>query len=333
MIKFSVIVPTYKVERYLPHCIESIINQTYPQLEIILVNDGSPDRCLEIMEDYARQDERIIVVSQENGGLSAARNAGLRIATGDYVAFVDSDDWIEKNMFSELAIHLGSVNPDFTCFRFQYDNEQSGSHFLYGNPYPMSEMEVQNVIIEDTKRVRHIPTSAWSKVYSRSFLTKYSLQFEPGIVNEDTLFSIQVACRAHKVTFLNKLFYHTIEREGSISRSSQERLFLDMHTALLKAKEYMVSLDCFERFQYLYEARYLKSMLYNLLQAAQRLSYKEFVNVRNICLCRTLYKEYDRYSIHANLPLKHRVMLAVAKSAPLFYALVKGLNVVGWKMH
>ena len=333
MIKFSVIVPTHKVERYLPHCIESIINQTYPQLEIILVNDGSPDRCLEIMEDYARQDERIIVVSQENGGLSAARNAGLRIATGDYVAFVDSDDWIEANMFSELAMHFGHANPDFTCFRIQYDNEQSGAHFLYGSPYPMSELEGQNLIIEDTLRVRHIPTSAWSKVYSRSFLTKYSLQFEPGIVNEDTLFSIQVACRAHKVTFLNKLFYHTIEREGSISRSSQERLFLDMHTALLKAKEYMLDLGYFNRFQHLYEARYLKSMLYNLLQAAQRLSYKEFVNVRNICLSRTLYKEYDRYSIRAYLPLKHRMMLMTAKSALLFYVLVKSLNIADWKMH
>ena len=106
MIKFSVIVPAYKVEHYLPRCIESIINQTYPELEIILVDDGSPDRCLEIMKHYAKQDGRIVVVTQENGGLSVARNAGLKIATGDYVSFVDSDDWIEANMFSELAIHL-----------------------------------------------------------------------------------------------------------------------------------------------------------------------------------------------------------------------------------
>lgn len=333
MIKFSVIVPAYKVEHYLPRCIESIINQTYPELEIILVDDGSPDRCLEIMKHYAKQDGRIVVVTQENGGLSAARNAGLKIATGDYVSFVDSDDWIEANMFSELAIHLANNHPDFTCFRIQYDNEQLGTHFLYGTPYPKSELGGQSLILENTLIVQNIPTSAWSKIYDRLFLARYNLQFEPGIVNEDTLFSIQVACRANKVTFLDKLFYHTIEREGSISRSSQERLFLDMHTALLKAKEYMVETGYFEHFQHLYEARYLKSMLYNLLQAAQRLSYKEFVKVRNICLDRTSYNEYNHCSIRKNLSLKHQIMIMVNQSAVLFYSLVKALNKTGWKMH
>ena len=333
MIKFSVIVPIYNVERYLPKCIESIIHQTYPCLEIILVDDGSPDNCLEIMERYAKQDERITVVSQENGGLSAARNAGLRIATGDYISFVDSDDWIEENMFSELSVHLAQMKPDYTCFRIQYDNDRSGTHFVYGKPYPILKIEGVDLILEDTLKVQNIPTSAWSKVYNRDFLSRFALRFEPGIVNEDTLFSIQVACRAQKVTFLNGLFYHTIEREGSISRSSQERLFLDMHTALLKAKEYMREIGYFERFQYLYEARYLKSMLYNLLQAAQRLSYKEFRRVRNICINNTLYKEYNCYDIRKCLPLKHQVLLMVSKSTLLFFSFVRFLNKVGWRMH
>lgn len=333
MIKFSVIVPIYNVERYLPKCIESIIHQTYSCLEIILVDDGSPDNCLEIMQRYAKQDERIVVVSQENGGLSAARNAGLRIATGDYVSFVDSDDWIEENMFSELAVHLAQSKPDYTCFRIQYDNELSETRFVYGKPYLILEMKGVDLILEDTLKVRNIPTSAWSKVYSRDFLLRFALRFEPGIVNEDTLFSIQVACRAQKVTFLNGLFYHTIEREGSISRSSQERLFLDMHTALLKAKEYMQEIGCFERFRHLYEARYLKSMLYNLLQAAQRLSYAEFRKIRNICMDRTFYKKFNCFGIRKCLPLRHQVMLMVSKSALLFFSFVKFLNKIGWKMH
>lgn len=127
MIRFSVIVPAYRVEQYLSKCIESIIRQTYLNLEIILVNDGSPDGCLQIMEYYAAKDKRIRVISQTNMGLSEARNAGLKIATGDYVAFVDSDDWIEKEMFEVLAAHLDSKPSDYTCFRLQFDNEKTGT--------------------------------------------------------------------------------------------------------------------------------------------------------------------------------------------------------------
>ena len=93
----SVIIPVYKVQDYLPKCIESVLQQTYHNLEIILVDDGSPDKCGKICDSYARKDERIRVVHKTNGGLASARNAGLECATGDYVCFIDSDDWITKN--------------------------------------------------------------------------------------------------------------------------------------------------------------------------------------------------------------------------------------------
>ena len=333
MPKISVIVPVYNSEKYLPRCLDSIVNQTLEDIEIICVDDGSTDNSSKILQQYAARDKRIKFISQENQGLSITRNNGMALARGQYLSFTDSDDWIEENMFSELAVHLAQSKPDYTCFRIQYDNELSETRFVYGKPYLILEMKGVDLILEDTLKVRNIPTSAWSKVYSRDFLLRFALRFEPGIVNEDTLFSIQVACRAQKVTFLNGLFYHTIEREGSISRSSQERLFLDMHTALLKAKEYMQEIGCFERFRHLYEARYLKSMLYNLLQAAQRLSYAEFRKIRNICMDRTFYKKFNCFGIRKCLPLRHQVMLMVSKSALLFFSFVKFLNKIGWKMH
>lgn len=333
MIKFSVIVPAYNVERYLPKCIENIINQTYSDLEIILVNDGSPDGCLEIMQRYAKQDKRIVVVSQENGGLSAARNAGLRVATGDYVSFIDSDDWVEPDMFSVLAAHLSAASPDYACFRLRFDNEKTGKSTVYGTPYPIEELVGREAILEDTLKVRHIPTSACSKVYNRTFLSDNNLFFELGIVNEDTLFSIQAACCANKVTFVNRVLYHTIERDGSISRASYERLCKHMVIALDKVKEYMVDKGLFEKFEALYKARYLKSILYNLLQMAQRLPYKEYRRIWGWNMDNSQYGEYNRKAIRAFLPLKHRLMLVIATFPLLCFVVVRLANRFSLRMH
>ena len=102
MNKISVVVPIYNVERYLKRCIDSIINQTYDNLEIILVNDGSKDSCLNICNEYKKKDERVIVIDQPNAGLSGARNSGIEIATGEYISFIDSDDYIHKDFYKEM---------------------------------------------------------------------------------------------------------------------------------------------------------------------------------------------------------------------------------------
>ena len=109
----SVIVPVYKVEPYLRRCVDSILDQTYSDFELILVDDGSPDNCPDICDDYARQDSRVKVIHKENGGLSDARNAGLRIAAGAYVSFVDSDDFIRKDMYEVMLAELICADADF----------------------------------------------------------------------------------------------------------------------------------------------------------------------------------------------------------------------------
>ena len=112
--KISVIVPVYKVEKYLDKCVESIVNQTYKNLEIILVDDGSPDNCPAMCDEWAEKDERIRVIHKENGGLADARNAGMDIATGDYIGFVDSDDWIEPNMYEVLLKNALKYDADIS---------------------------------------------------------------------------------------------------------------------------------------------------------------------------------------------------------------------------
>lgn len=121
----SVIVPVYKVERYIHQCIVSILNQTYQDLEILLIDDGSPDKCGEICKEYAKKDSRIKVFHTENHGLSAARNVGLQIAKGEYIGFVDSDDWIEPDMFEILLRRLEETGADISvCEIWREDVEE-----------------------------------------------------------------------------------------------------------------------------------------------------------------------------------------------------------------
>ncbi len=128
----SVIIPVYKVEEYLPLCIESVIHQTYNELEIILVDDGSPDKCGDICDRYAALDSRVKVVHKENGGISSARNAGLEIATGEYVAFVDSDDWLSLNMLEQLYNAISSKGGDCAVCGMKDEYSSSNLDFCEG---------------------------------------------------------------------------------------------------------------------------------------------------------------------------------------------------------
>ena len=123
MKKISVIIPIYNVEDYLPQCLDSVIHQTHENLEIILVNDGSTDSCTKICDEYAAKDNRIKIINQENGGLSVARNTGIRTATGDYIAFIDSDDWIVPNFCEILLITALENNAEMVeCGFTKFEN-------------------------------------------------------------------------------------------------------------------------------------------------------------------------------------------------------------------
>ena len=115
----SVIVPIYNVEEYLEKCLDSIINQTYKNLEIILVDDGSPDKCPQICDEYAKKDDRIVVIHKENGGVSSARNLGLDIAKGEFITFVDSDDWIDETMYEKMMLKQAEENLDLVFTRYK----------------------------------------------------------------------------------------------------------------------------------------------------------------------------------------------------------------------
>ena len=330
--KVSVIVPIYNVEAYLSACLESIIGQTLKDIEIILVNDGSTDNSLSIAEEFARQDERVRLVSQINSGQAKARNVGLNLAQGDYVVFVDSDDWIEPNMLEVLYQNVMETGSDFVQCRFQFDNPYTGRQVVYGHKYEHAVL-YKNDILADALLVKNIQVAPWGKMYSRNFLQNNHLRFEEGIVNEDTLFSIEISCCAQKVSFVNDVLCHTIERKGSTSRASYERLCKHMVIALNKAKEYMQGKGVFEEFEAIYKARYLKSILYNLLQMAQRLPYKEYRRIWQWNMENSQYKEYNQRKFRMLLPLVHRAMINMSCFPLVCFVVVRLGNLLSIRMH
>jgi glycosyltransferase involved in cell wall biosynthesis len=220
--KVSVVVPIYKVEKYLNRCIDSILKQTYKSIEVILVNDGSPDRCGSIAEEYAAADPRIKVIHKENGGLSDARNAGMEHVTGQYTMFVDSDDWLAASAIEML------IN---TCKRYKADIVQSAFYYAYedhllfdhkqyspkGTPVILNR---ESLMLELVKNER-VKNFAWGKLYKTSIL--HGIPFKKDVLFEDVFWAHHVMDRVKKFILINQPLYFYLQRSDSIVASYTPR--------------------------------------------------------------------------------------------------------------
>ena len=228
-VKVSVIVPVYNVEKYLKDCLNSVTNQTLEDIEIICVNDGSTDNSLAILEDYAKKDSRIKIINQKNKGLSGARNTGMKHVQGEYILFLDSDDWLNEDALSELYWSHLDDNLDMLFFQTVDYYEEDGRYELnqFGGMTAIDDSfegkifnykDVASIIFK-------IPHSAFNKLYSTSFLQRINASFPEGINYEDLAFFYDVFLKAERVSILKKelLFYRI--RENSISTSGGEKSF------------------------------------------------------------------------------------------------------------
>lgn len=208
--KISVIVPIYKVEKYLNRCIESIINQTYTNLEVILVDDGSPDNCPQICDEYAQIDERVKVIHKKNGGLSDARNAGLDIATGDYIVFIDSDDYIELNMIESMMDNMLENDTDLVVcnIRYVFDDRE---YVKYSKPDRiLDKYEAMKEYIKDGI----VQAVAWNKLYKKNIIG--NMRYKVGKTNEDEFFTYKVINNSQKIYYNSNAFYNYLQRGSSI---------------------------------------------------------------------------------------------------------------------
>ncbi|MDE7324434.1 MAG: glycosyltransferase [Lachnospiraceae bacterium] len=222
----SVIVPVYNVEKYLDRCMQSILHQTYQKLEIILVDDGSTDMSAAMCDDYVHQDKRVKVLHKSNGGLSDARNAGLELATGTYIGYVDSDDWIEPDMYEQMYRACVENNARIAVCRYfnEYrDRTEAGGN---GGIIPLSRDELLKIYIGGHDSYI-IYNSVWSKLFERELVR--GMVFPKGRNSEDIMYTTRAFCKADRAVYLDRSFYHyVIDREGSIMNAAGvERIFRD----------------------------------------------------------------------------------------------------------
>lgn len=215
--KISIIVPIYNVEKYLDKCIQSIINQTYKNLEIILVDDGSPDNCGEICDKYAGMDGRIKVIHKKNGGLADARNYGIEQMTGDCVAFVDSDDYIHPQMYERMVYAMEQKNADIVISSWKHVYEDKDEDIkILSEKADISIWEkysMQNMYFDNPDK-RIMLTVAWNKLYKKDVFD--TLRFPKGKVHEDEFTTFKTLYNADKVVYIDDELYFYLVRNVSI---------------------------------------------------------------------------------------------------------------------
>ncbi|MBQ8834487.1 MAG: glycosyltransferase [Oscillospiraceae bacterium] len=231
-ILISVIVPVYNVEAYLPRCVDSILAQTYSNLEIILVDDGTRDASDKICDDYARKDSRVRVIHKENGGLSSARNAGIDTAKGEYLAFVDSDDWIEPETYETMLGLARQYGVKLVCGG-RYDVSSETGQREVGLCPPRQEVVDGEEVVRRIFLWENIDSASWDKLYHRSLFRE--IRFPLGKICEDIPIMYRIVLDAGRVAMCDKPFYNYYHRPGSITTASvSEKTFhFAEHTAVI----------------------------------------------------------------------------------------------------
>lgn len=212
----TIVVPIYKVEDYLHRCVNSLLEQTYKNLEIILVNDGSPDGCGAICDEYAKFDDRIKVIHKTNGGLSDARNAGIEAAQGNYISFVDSDDWVHQEFISNLYKLLVKTNSDISICNFiKTSSESINLEITTGDTFQFNNYESLKQLTNDKYYIQMVV--AWGKLYKRSLFD--NIRFPIGRVHEDEFITYKLLYKANKVVLTTSQLLYYWQRQDSIMGS------------------------------------------------------------------------------------------------------------------
>lgn len=298
MPKLSVIVPVYNVEDYLPACIDSILGQTLEDLELILIDDGSPDGCGAICDAYARRDTRVRVIHQSNQGVSAARNAGLRMAEGEYIGFVDPDDWVSADAFELLCRAAADSESDLAICGFTFCAEDGTEESVQAVPSGVFSRE--ELILSIYGMPNQFHGSMCNKIFSRRVLE--GLRFDETVaIGEDWLLLYECYCRCAKAAAVPDCCYFVRNRAGSATRKTTAELYVKKLQAYLRLYEAAKAHS--RRVQRQAAAKILDTCIMNKLEIGKhpenRKSMK-FVNRQLRLLSRQAF-------LRGNLPLKKTV--------------------------
>ena len=239
----SIVVPIYNVEKYLTRCIDSIIKQTYKNIEIILVDDGSPDNCGKICDEYAQKDNRIIVIHKENEGLSATRNAGIEIAKGKYIGFVDSDDYIKEDMYESLYNDMKKYDVDISiCKYIEVFIDDTNNNHKKSDVQNEENVKIYNNIdiLKKLLYNENITDHAWNKLYKTELFKNNNIRYPKGYMFEDIGTTYLLFEKAKKISLSSKMGYYYIRRESSILGKVNEKLIYHLLQMIKNRYEYLV---------------------------------------------------------------------------------------------
>ena len=274
MKKLSVIIPVYNVEEYLEECLNSVCNQTLTDIEIICVNDGSTDNSGDILQDFAKQDTRIQIINQENAGLSAARNTGLKYATGEYITFLDSDDWISLDYYETLYNSAKENDADIAVGNVisWFHNAKMG--FGYASKFSFSDMK--DVIVTHTDKNNILQSCAvWNKIYKRELIFGNNLTFYHGKMVEDFPFTFLAVALAGKIVCCPFTFLYYRQRGTSIMQDPTKQV----RNALDVLDNYKTLYSDLQKLDVLHKDYYINVLklfaLQNLLAWAQKIPKKQ----------------------------------------------------------
>ena len=273
--KISVVVPVYKVERYLPECIDSILAQSFTDFELILVDDGSPDNCGAMCDAYAEKDSRVRVIHKENGGLSDARNKGIDQAKGQYITFIDSDDYIDTSYLQylyESALDTGAdiVHANHTSSADKMGGNGADRHNVVFKIKQFDRREA----IKDFMLYHTQYANVWAKIYKVELFD--GVRFPVGKLTEDEYTTYKLILKSQKVICLPKIIYYYRKRQGSIVASFSEKRFDVCNEVPDLLKETLIAADMFDESEYDYKCMRIWLKIYNdFVQGGAYSEYKE----------------------------------------------------------
>ena len=300
--KFSIIVPVYNVEQYLEQCLESLLAQDYGDYEVICVNDGSTDGSRGILTKWEGRMPQMRVIDRENGGLSAARNTGQEAATGDYVVFVDSDDWVEPTMLSRLAEE--AHGEDMICFACRKSDSgatdtlipEQNDGWSYYNRHALEHREVPFVCV-------------WQRCYRREFLEENNLRFREGILHEDNEFTPRACLKSKRVKVIPNVLYNYRIRSGSI-----------MTTRGLRSKESLITIGNEMSELFAKEHGIDKTVAYQALTQCYQMAFIDNTHEEDIKLKPQI--DWSSYFRVSRTKMRHRIQYSALKFSPHLFRFI-----------
>lgn len=311
----SIIVPAYNIEKYLERCVESLLKQSYSNIEIILVDDGSTDSTAQLCDYYGKNYNQITVIHKTNGGLSDARNVGLDVSSGKYVSFVDSDDWIATDMIESLYNVLKQTNTKLVVCEpiYAYADYIKEKNFS-GKSFVLNQREAIESLVSD----RVFRTNAWNKLYDINLWE--DVRFPIGKKYEDVHIMHEIYCKCEKIAFLDRGLYYYFQRNDSIVHVPNLESYMDFVYGTIQRYNYL-----FKKYEDM-EPRLAASVISSILVVYRNIGINK-LNVKKFELIKLkqLFVKYDNKKVYIFLSPRFKIDYLIYKISPLLFMGTSGI--------